>query len=45
MNISEIKRPIRDRKKKVLDLAKIFFGVIIVLTFFQRAFIAGHCLR
>ncbi len=38
MNISEIKKPIRDRKKKVLDLAKIFFGVIIVLTFFSKSF-------
>lgn len=38
MNISEIKKPIRDRKKKVLDLAKIFFGAIIVLTFFSKSF-------
>lgn len=38
MNISEIKRPLGDRKKKISNLAKIFFSVIIILTFFSKSF-------
>ncbi|MGI5999273.1 MAG: efflux RND transporter periplasmic adaptor subunit [Lutispora sp.] len=38
MNTSEIKKPILDRKKRILDLAKVFFGVIIFFTFFSKSF-------
>ena len=38
VNISEIKRPLGDRKKKISNLAKIFFSVIIILTFFSKSF-------
>lgn len=38
LNTSEIKKPILDRKKRILDLAKVFFGVIIFLTFFSKSF-------
>lgn len=38
VNISEVKKPVGDRKKKISNLAKIFFGVIIVLTFFSKSF-------
>lgn len=38
MNTSEIRKPIMDRKKKVLNFAKVFLGVIIFLTFFSKSF-------
>ncbi len=38
VNIYETKKPIVNRKKKILNLAKIFLGIIIVLTFFSKSF-------
>jgi len=38
LSTSEIKKPILDRKKKILDFAKVFLGIIIFLTFFSKSF-------
>lgn len=38
LSTSEIKKPIFDRKKKILNFAKVFLGVVIFLTFFSKSF-------